>query len=368
MSFAQCLATRRGSLALLLAGIILFLATPSPAEAQWRIPSPVDGKSELRVGILAKFRAESRDTASSDDAVKDFYVRNLRILAGGRLTERLSLFFETDAPNLGRTGADGKKGSSDMFVQDFVLTYAATPDVFVDAGLLLTDVSYNHSQSAASHMVMDYGPYTFIESGPLDERVGRDYGVRLRGYAGNALEYRASVLSGQRGSEGTESYRYTFRGQWYPFDAVRGLFYPGTSHAKKKIVALGASYDGQDDYSAVSGNLYGEIPTGSGNAVTWLVESITFDGGDFLESLPEQTTTLVQAGFYIGSRKLTPWMKYAERDYDDAMLADEERLQFGLSWFPYGHLFNLKAAWERLEIDGSDDLDRFSLQMQIFAY
>jgi hypothetical protein len=65
MSFVELLARRRESPALL-------LAAPFPADAQWHIPSPVEGKSELRVGIRAKFLAESRDTTSSEDAVRGF--------------------------------------------------------------------------------------------------------------------------------------------------------------------------------------------------------------------------------------------------------------------------------------------------------
>lgn len=359
----------RGPVAALGVGLLV-AAFALPAHAQWRIPSPVEQGSELKVGLLAKVRAENRDPAGGDGTVRDFYVRNLRFLAAGDLSERLSLFFETDAPNLGRTGEDGSKGSSDVFVQDFVLTYEIAPDLLLDGGMLLTDLSYNHSQSAASHMVLDYGPFTFLESGPLDERVGRDYGLRLRGYAGNGrLEYRAAVLSGQRGADGTEPYRYTLRVQWYPFEPLRGLFYQGTGFGEDRVLALGASYDGQDDYETVSANVYGELPTGGGSALTWLVETIRFDGGDFITALPEQTTVLAQAGYHFGGPQLTPFVRYADREYEqDGAGADEERWQAGLSWFPAGHRWNLKAAFERIETTGQPDRDRFSIQAQLFAF
>jgi hypothetical protein len=353
------------------AGAICILAALCwlPAHGQWRIPSPAGEDSELKLGLLSKVRAEQRDAAASDGTVRDVYVRNLRFLVAGQLSERLSLFFETDAPNLGRTGADGSKGDSDVFIQDFVLTYSLGENLFLDGGMLLTDLSYNHSQSAASHMLLDYGPYTFLESGPLDERVGRDYGLRLRGYAGEgALEYRASVLSGLRGEDGTAPYRYTLRVQWYPLEPLRGLFYQGTGFGKKRVLAVGASYDGQDDYETVSANLYGELPIEGGNAVTWLLETISFDGGDFAPGLPEQQTLLAQAGYHFAGPRLTPFVRYAERDYDEEALADEDRLQLGLSWFPSEHRWNLKAAFERLEVTGLPDRDRVSIQAQLFAF
>jgi hypothetical protein len=352
-----------------LAVLIVVSFSLVPTVAQWRIPCPGAEGCELRVGLLTKLRAEQRDSSATDETVRDFYIRNLRLLAAGQLTERLSLFFETDAPNLGRTGADGSKGDADLFIQDFVLSYAVGDDTFLDGGMLLSDLSYNHCQSAASQMVLDYGPYTFLENGPLDERVGRDYGLRLRGYAADgALEYRAAVLSGRRGDDGTEPYRYTLRVQWHPLEPLRGLFYPGTAFGGKRILALGASYDSQDDYETVSANVYGELPAGAGTAVTWLVETIEFDGGDFAPDLPQQRTLLAQLGFHFEAIDLTPFVRYAERDFDADALADEERVQLGVSWFPSGHRFNVKAAVERLEVVGLPDRDRFSIQAQLFAF
>ena len=61
-------------------------------------------------------------------------------------------------------------------------------------------------------MATDYGPYTFAWSGPLQARVGRDYGVRARGYLfDDHLEYRASVMQGVRGENSTNDLRFLGR-------------------------------------------------------------------------------------------------------------------------------------------------------------
>ena len=52
---------------------------------------------------------------------------------------------------------------------------------------------------AATLLVIDYGPHTFVDSSPGGERVGRDYGVQLRGYpAKQRLEYRLAASGGVR--------------------------------------------------------------------------------------------------------------------------------------------------------------------------
>ena len=79
------------------------------------------------------------------------------------------MFVETDSPNLGKSSNAGVKDANDMFIQDFAATYKVSQRFMLDAGLLLMEQSYNHNQSAATLLSTDYGPYTFVESGPFLE-------------------------------------------------------------------------------------------------------------------------------------------------------------------------------------------------------
>ena len=342
-----------------------FIAAPA-VHAQWQI-EPTDGSS-IKFGFLVQGRAESIDVSGGDNR-QDLFFRRLRILAGGKINDKLSYFFETDSPNLGRGESDGTKGASDVYIQDFVVTYKPVSDAFnLDVGMLLNEVSYNSNQSAASLMTTDYGPYSFVWSGPLDARVGRDYGVRARGYLfGDHLEYRASVMQGQRGDDSTNDFRYLGRLMFNVFEAQKGLFYSGTSLGKKHILSFGASIDHQEDYESYGVDAIWDQPIGDGG-FTIQADWTSLDGDVFLTSLPEQDNLMVEAGFYFGGLKLMPFVQYSERDFDDDALNDQDQFQIGLGWMFGGHNANLKVSYTSISTDNSPDQDVIWLNFQVFKY
>jgi len=260
--------------------LLAFAATAAaPASAQLQITSP-DGKMSLKFGIMTQLQAQWLETADGEHTSKDLYFRRLRLLAGGKITDKLSFFLETDSPNLGKAGPDGSKGASDMYIQDFVLTYSFSNEFKLEAGMLLPGISHNSNNSAAALLPVDYGPYSFLNSGPTGSRVGRDYGLRARGYLGNNhFEYRLEMMQGARGEDSTMPFRYIGRVVWYPFEADTGLFYTGTTHGKRKIVGVGGSYETQDDYVAYGGDVFVDLPVNGGDGVTFLANYIKYDGG-----------------------------------------------------------------------------------------
>lgn len=345
-----------------------FLAVAPAVHAQWQITAD-DGKSSIKFGFLVQGRAESVDI-NNDDTAQDLYFRRLRILSGGKINDQLSFFFETDSPNLGKGTSSGSKGASDIFIQDFVVTYKPQSDAFnLDVGMMLNEVSYNSNQSAATLLATDYGPYSFVWSGPLDARVGRDYGVRARGYLfGDHLEYRASVMQGNRGTDSTNEFRFLGRLMFNVFGAQKGLFYTGTTLGKTQYLSIGASYDTQEDYETVGVDAFWDQPIGNGNGFTVQADWSSLDGDVFLTSLPEQDNLLVEAGFYIGSLKLLPFVQYAEQDFQDDARADTDKFMVGLGYMFAGHNGTLKLSYGQLGVDGGDDRDEIILQLQVFKF
>jgi hypothetical protein len=348
--------------------VVAFCA--SPAWAQWQVSSRENDWS-LRFGFLAKGRAlwvEAPD--GQEDGPQDLYLRNLRFMLGGQITEQLSFFVETDSPNLGKAGPDGSKSESDLFIQDFFVTYAFHDAWRVDGGLLLPAMSYHHAQTKTGLVSTDYGPFSFVESGPLDERVGRDYGIQARGYLlGGAIETRFGVYQGRRGIDSTAPFRYTARVAWQPFDKHTGIFYPGPAFGAKRYLSLGASYDMQDDYSAWSVGAFYDWPSWrTGDAVTLLAETVHLDGEEFAPELAEQQNSLFEATYYFGQVKLGPFVQWALRDFDAGIAADQECLQAGVTWWVKGHRFNLRLAGERMEIDGLEAEERLIAQINVFTY
>lgn len=353
----------RVSAGLLIVLSVLVLA--SPATAQWQVG---DDKTNVKFGILVQPRAEMID---GDDTAQNLFFRRLRLIAGGKLNDKITFFIDTDVPNLGKgEGAGGTKNAGDIFFQDVALMYQYSPDQYVDAGMLLPALSHHGGQSAASQLATDYSPYAFLASGPTTSRVGRDYGVRLRGYvAGDHLEYRAGVYQGVRGPGSSNSLRFAGRLVYNVFEAEKGLFYGGTYLGKKKVLSFGASIDTQEEYSTTAVDMYWDQPVGAGgNAVVVQADWMNHDGDTFLPSFPEQNILIVEGGYYFGGSKLLPFVQYSTRDFDAATGVDEEKMLVGLGWMLDGHGRNVKFSWAQISPDGGDDLTELMVQFQLFKF
>ena len=346
----------------------LWLVSPHAAEAQWQIASK-DEKQTLKFGILVQPQYEALETVAADHYSQNLYIRRLRLIFGGKISERWSFFTETDSPNIGKgTGTSGTKTEPSMYIQDMYLTYKPNDNFMVDFGMMLLATSYNHNQSAAQLLGLDYGPYTFVSSTPLQEKVGRDYGVEIRGYPfKKKFEYRLGVFQGFRGTDSANPMRLIGRVAWWPWEAPTGYFYPGTLQGTKKIMSIGASYDTQKDYDSYAGDVFGEFPIGK-NAITFQVNYMALDGGTYVPTLMKQTNLFGELGFLIGSIHLTPYIQYAEQDFDDTTLFDEDRMQIGLAYWIANHNLNLKLAYTKISKDDYEDRNQFQLQFQLFQF
>jgi hypothetical protein len=339
-----------------------------PAAAQLQVTS-ADGKMSLKLGLLSQIQGESIDDATATHAANNLFFRRLRILGGFKLSDQLSFFIESDVPNLGKGNADGTKNNADLFIQDATATYAFSKAFQIDAGLMLPPSTYNHTQSAASLLAVDFGPYSFNESVPLTARTGRDYGVEARGYLGDDhLEYRAGVFQGARGAGNVNPFRIAGRLTYWAWGAQTGFFYRGTSLGKTKTLGIGASYDVEKDYKAFSGDLFWEQPVGAGDGITLQVDYQTLDGDIFLASLPKQTNILAELGYYIHGPHLQPYIQYAKNDFDSAGRADEKRTQAGLAFFFGGHNQNIKLAYTDIDRQRAAKRKQYLVQYQVFQY
>ncbi|QQR75406.1 MAG: hypothetical protein IPJ17_07485 [Holophagales bacterium] len=353
-----------------LLGVTLLAARPGSAQLQWKSQ---DEKSTFKVGILGQLQGESLDVANASgkkvDTSKNLFLRRARILMNFTFGDKLSIFAETDSPNLGKSNTAGVKDANDMYLQDFVVGYKFKPTFQIEAGMLLPAISYNHNQSAASLLAADYGAYTFTESTPIGGRVGRDYGIQARGYAAeNHLEYRVGILQGSRGTNAANGMRTYGRVMYSFFTPQTGLFYRGTSLGKTKTVAIGASYDGQEDYSSIAADFFADLPLPGGNGLTIQADLMKFDGDKFLTAIPKQNDKLVEIGFFAAKAKIMPYVQFAQRDFDAVSRIDEKRYSFGIGFFPAGHNHNVKIAYTKISPSKGDDLAQVVVQWQVFQF
>ncbi|MEM6792997.1 MAG: porin [Acidobacteriota bacterium] len=345
---------------------LLVLLIAGPAAAQWRVNSK-DGESSIKFGFLAVMRADSEELISGD-SLENLYFRRLRLMMGGTLSKKWTFFLETDSPNIGRTNAQGEKIDEDVFIQDFFITYSPSATFKVDMGLLLIPLSRNSTQSAATHLTSDYGPYSFLNSAPTQSRIGRDYGVQIRGTARrDKFEYRLGIYDGDRTA--TDDFRFAGRVMYHVLDPEPVMFYTGNTLGARRHLSFGASFDVEDDYRALGFDVFYDQPIGDGgSALTLQADFIRYDGGETFPSLPEQDALLLEAGYLLGGSKIQPWIQYAERDFRDDLQADEDQLLVGVNYRLDGHRRVLRLAYGQLGLDGSPDRELVQLTFQVFQF
>ncbi len=347
--------------------LLLAAAGSLRAEAPpWKF-SFSEGKRSVTFGFLAQPQFESLTKPGGFGTANNLFMRRFRLIAGGKLSRKLSFFVESDAADLGKLGADGNR-TTDFYLQDAFLTYAFRPELQLDAGMLLLAESHNSGQSAASLLPVDYGPYSFLASAPAHCKFGRDYGLQFRGYLLNHFEYRIGGFRGHHAPNPGFPHRYTARFVWYPFEIDSGFFYTGTTLAQKHIVSVGAGFDRQNDYAAWSVDFFVDQPLRGGDGVTLQADYIHYDGGTTYESLPRQNTWMLEGGYYLRRAKLGPFLQISNRDNTDTQLADESKIQGGIAYWAKGHRMNVKLGVGRLLKDGTADRTQLVIQTQLFYY
>ncbi len=349
---------------------MMFLAGAQAQQADhpFQINS-AEGRSSVSLGFLGQGQAELIRYDSGKGNSQDLFLRRFRLIAGGKITDRLTFFIESDCPNLGKGSATGVKGDDRMFLQDVILTYQFVPEFQLDAGMLLLPLTHNTGQGATTLLPVDYGPYSFIASDPTGSRVGRDYGLQARGYlAKRHLEYRLGVFQGSRAAGTANSLRTFGRAVWYPFEAETGFFYSGTTLGSKKILAFGVSVDHQRDYVMVSGDIFYDQPLPGKNSLTLQGSYSHYDGGVTFLQLPRENVWFVEAGFYHRRSKLGPFFQAASRDYVDDSRTDTAKYTAGIAYWPMGHRFNVKFGAARATGDPKQEFWQFVMQTQVYVY
>jgi hypothetical protein len=365
----------RQGLGIALAGVLLVAASARPAAGQWQIDSK-DGKANIKLGVLAQPQLEVVDTPDGTAQSKNVYLRRIRIMFGGKISDRWTFFAETDSPNLGKATGDkttnpgGAKDAGSMYVQDAYFTYNQGDAFKVDAGMIMVPLGHNHNQSAATLLPVDYGANTFLESGSTGARVGRDHGVQLRGYpARQHFEYRLGVFQGVRGLEGRNTFRVAGRAVWYPFAADTGFFYGGTFQASKRLWAIGAGFDTQKEYHTYAADMFVEQPFNKGqHGLTAQVNWMHLNGGTFLMTLPKQDEIEVEAGVHFVKAKITPLLQYTRRTFDNPATPGQSAWQAGVAYWMAGHQRNIKVTAGQLRVEGQPHRLQVLAQLQLFYF
>ncbi|PKN46210.1 MAG: hypothetical protein CVU63_07850, partial [Deltaproteobacteria bacterium HGW-Deltaproteobacteria-20] len=147
-------------------------------------------------GLLQAWAVSQEDGAPNHGTETDFYVRRIRLMLFGKVSQRVSFFIDTDSPNLGKGG----DWSGRMFIQDAYVEYEAHEALQIAGGMLLLPFSHHGMQGATTLLGVDY--HTALLRYPhASNLVWRDAGLMARGMPfGSVLEYRVGLFNGIRGN------------------------------------------------------------------------------------------------------------------------------------------------------------------------
>src|SRR6185295_6435718 len=263
-------------------GVLVSLLSGGETRAAAQILIKAGDDVNFKLGILGQFQADTIEDPATDAQTSNLFIRRLRLMFGGQVTKNVTFFVETDSPNLGKTLATGANIQPPMILQDAYASFKATNAFSVDAGLMFVPFSRNFLQSAASLLPIDYGAYTYSQSGPTESSTGRDTGFQAKGYLlKDRLEYRIGAFQGRRDPASHRAFRYAGRVQYNVFDPEVGFFYTGTYLGKKRIVSIGGALDHQSDYDGYDLDVFIDHALGAG-AFTGQFDCNRFDGGTLL--------------------------------------------------------------------------------------
>ncbi len=349
--------------------VILFSLSLVGSAAGAQVVVKVNDEVNFKLGVLGQIQADWLKDPAGTGTIQNLFVRRARLLFGGQVAKNVSFFVETDAPNLGKTLANGKNIAPAMIVQDAYGEFKVRDAFALDAGLMFVPFSRNSIQSAASLLPIDYGAYTFSSSGPTQSSAGRDTGFQAKGYfLENHLEYRLGAFQGARDARSHRAFRYAGRVQYDVLEPQgTGFFYSGTHLGKKKILAAGGAFDTQNDYRAYDADIFVDYPSGPG-AVTAQAAYNRIDGGPTFLTLPKQNVVLVEVGYFVRDLKLTPVIQYTKRALVDTTIGDETRWSVGVNYWWAGHNANVKTAYSRIDPRGSASQNGFTIQLQLFYF
>jgi len=371
----------RFSLRVVAAAAVVAVALSAAPAALGQAQIKVNDNVNIKFGILLQPQVDWLSSPTVDGSYsQNLQVRRLRLVVGGQVAKNVFFYLDTENSRLGGTSGTttGTKVISTGFqVLTAVAEWRIAKEFNLQGGLILVPQSREALKSSSNYFFLDSDPYAYTQTTALGGTGGRDAGFQLRGYfVDDRLEYRFGAFQGNRNASSStnaasnNSFRYMGRLQYNFLDTeVYNMpSYGGGYLGTKKILALGASYDTQSDYSGYTFDLCADLPTSFGSVMSTL-QYTHADGGVYLPALPKEDWYQAELALYAKSVKVGPYFRFDRRNYAAPNNPkNESRYAVGLGWFPYGYNFNVKAGWAHLEPNTGLTQNQFTVQFQVFYF
>jgi hypothetical protein len=366
----------------------LFASGPSWAGAILKIDddSSIDLGFRVQTYVTQTDRDLDGDGKFDDDT--DFRVRRARLRVKLTVNEYVSAFIQTDA-----TDDQGGAGSDMRVIDSWVnLKYNNWLQLFTgqhmapasrqaltsSGGMMAIDRPGNNTKNLTwgARALSRFAQTTYADSNDpqiTGDNAVRDVGATIFGTGSFSdtmhLKYYAGAYDGvQASGSDDDSLRYTARAQMNFFDAEPGYFNLSTYLGGKRTLAIGASYDTQDNVQPATA----ADPTrqaGFGDYEYWEVDgfmdwplgpgSLTLEAAYSDLDLDDATQAArqsqgdgwyAQSGYYIN--KWQPWVEYETWSSDaNNDLGSYDSWRVGISYFFKGHNANVKLGYEMFEPD-----------------
>jgi hypothetical protein len=403
-----------------LAAALALLLVPEIGRAQ--VVVKVNDVVNFRLGFQLQGWSEWLQDPVSSGYQQNFKIRRVRFLVGGVIAKNVSFFFQTDNPNLGQsTGTTSKDLVAGFRVQDAFGEWKPLGHdmLILDFGKMLIPFTRNSLQQTSSHLALDGGTWTFLQSTALGAQsdLGRDVGLQLKNYlVDDHLELRYGLFDGFRapanagGAGSRNPFRFVGRAVYNFWDTEKGYVPVGTNLGKKSILAFGAGYDTQGGftspatattpegkgYSAYGADFMIDLPLGPGDAKTGRdaftahIDFIHYDGGCrpnaagtvqsncLIPTLPREDDYFTDAGYYFHAIDLQPFIRYEELRFRDALKVpgNIRRYMGGFNYYvsPGAQNMKITGAWEKIvprtaaANATTKNTNHFVLQLQFYYY
>lgn len=347
----------------------------------------------------------------SGDFARNIYLRRARFFMGGTIGSSLSYFLLWESANNGSPTADAmgniSKNNTTFAFNDAFLDFKLSPNLSLQAGLMLIPFTRNILQSTSTYWTLDIGGVSATYIAVTQTNVLRDTGAQVKVNAvDNHLEVRGMVSEGVRlpdltpsaatpptavaRNAGKNNPRLTGFVQYNFLDPDTGYVFNGQYFGRKKIAGVAAGADWQpinsdNPYFATSLTGFAAIPIkgvdpkNGGDEVGGQVEYLHFHGGgkaagSQVSALGKQDALLVELGYYNKAAHLSVFGKFEGRFFPDEAKAGNQRIYgVGLKYFLAEQIANLTLMYSLTQApdlpaplaDLRNDSSALQLQLQV---
>lgn len=369
--------------ACLTSGLALAQPAPSPTPDAPKPDAPkpaapsgamirVGENANVKFGLLLQPQADWNQDSTSFGYVQSLFIRRARFLVGGQMAKNLYFFWETENSRLGQaTATAGKSLTTGFQTLDAAAEWRPMKEFNLQAGLIRVPTSREALKSASTNFSLDTSAYTFTATAAAGgSAAGRDTGLMARGfYANDHLEVRVGGFQGSKDAAAHNSFRWIGRVQYNLLDTEPYALpsYSANNLATKHIIAFGAALDTQKDYKGLTADMFVDYAMGPG-AIISTVQYQYLDGGATFSTLARSNIFTVEAGYYCKESKVGMYGRYEQREFTAVDDKNERRALMGVNFYPFGHNFNIKAAYGVFYPPKGSNTRQFTIQLQAYYF